>query len=383
MKNPINKRKYVIHVIGMNSTKFGALEHLILSLADSLGQHNIGLIVLFNSIPRSEAFLQAIKEHPVKLVASDAFKPFQLFRTLAGLFLKYDIIAIHSHFQPLFTGIIGWFCGCKQRWVTLHMMLMNDNFEEITDAGELKFSTRLHHKLIQLFATKLLAVSQQVNDQYCKIYPGASTKCQTFYLGIDANTFNREDERTLLHFDNETVYLATVGFANPVKGFDILLDAAALLINKENIKNIKFCMIGLDDHIGYTKFLKDFAKANLPEENVIWFGIKDNVPELLSAMDIYVQPSRSEAISFSIMEAEAAGIPCIASDVGGIKEAIIPNKTGFLFRNKDSHELAEYLKRLIQDDTLRKEYGINSKDFVLSHFNRRLQVEKLCEMYLS
>jgi glycosyltransferase involved in cell wall biosynthesis len=337
---------------------------------------------LFNSIPRSDLFLQELKKHHVKLVDTNAFKPFRIFKTLTGLFLKYDIIAIHSHFQPLFSGIIAWICGCKKRWVTIHMMLTNNDFEEIKNVGELSFSTRLHHNLIQLFATKLLTVSQQVTDQYCKIYPGATKKCETFYLGIDENTFNKEHERSLLNFDHDTIYLATVGFSTPVKGIDILLEAASLLVNKEHITNLQFCLIGLDDHISYTNFLKNLAKTNLLEKYVIWFGIKDNVPELLSAMDIYVQPSRTEALSFAIMEAEAAGLPCIGSDVGGNNEVIIPNETGFLFRSRDSKELAEYLKKLIIDEKLRKSLGLHSKHFVQSNFNRKLQVDKLCEMYL-
>ena len=191
--------------MGMHSTKFGGLERFLISLADSLDRYNIGLIVIYNSIPLSNEFVQKLEKHNVELVISDALKPFSIFTAIAGLIFKYKIIVIHSHFQPVYSLISSWILGCRNRWVTLHMMLTSENFEESTNTKGLRLSTKIHRNMIRLFTTKFLAVSKQVSDQYSKIYPSSSEKFEIYYLGVEENLFNRNEVRLKLNFEAEMI----------------------------------------------------------------------------------------------------------------------------------------------------------------------------------
>ncbi|HEY6836006.1 MAG TPA: glycosyltransferase family 4 protein [Gaiellaceae bacterium] len=86
-------------------------------------------------------------------------------------------------------------------------------------------------------------------------------------------------------------------------------------------------------------------------------GSRDDVPELLAAADIFVLSSRSEGFPVSILEAMAAGLPVVATDVGGISEAVVQGETGLLVPPNDPFALAEALERLIQDAPLRRRLG--------------------------
>ncbi len=140
-------------------------------------------------------------------------------------------------------------------------------------------------------------------------------------------------------------------------------------------------MIRLDEKLDFTINLKRLIVELELESCVNLFGIKDNIPELLKAMDIYCQPSRSEAISMTLMEAGMASLPLIGSNVGGIPELIIDKKNGFVFESENSNELASHLETLILDTELRTRMGQNAYDLTKRNFDRKIQVEKMSGIY--
>ena len=100
-------------------------------------------------------------------------------------------------------------------------------------------------------------------------------------------------------------------------------------------------------------------------------------------MDIYCQPSRSEALPLAIMEAGMAGLPIVGSRVGGIPEIVFDDLNGFLFDNCNANQLAECLFRLITDPGLRIRMGKNSKEHMMKYFNIQTQAKAICNKYLT
>lgn len=110
-------------------------------------------------------------------------------------------------------------------------------------------------------------------------------------------------------------------------------------------------------------------------------GLQNNVPEILSAGDIYVQPSRSEGISLSIMEASLAYLPTVATKVGGIPEAAQQDFNGILVAPDSPQELAEAMEQLIIDVELRNNMGRNARQLAVEKFCLEKQVELLITKY--
>lgn len=98
-------------------------------------------------------------------------------------------------------------------------------------------------------------------------------------------------------------------------------------------------------------------KAAGLEERVALLGTRDDVPARLAQAQIFVLPTRREGFPISILEAMRAGLPVVASDVGGIGEAVLGNTTGALVPARDPEALAEALRPLVLDPALRTRQG--------------------------
>ncbi|MGZ4415269.1 MAG: glycosyltransferase, partial [Gaiellaceae bacterium] len=104
-------------------------------------------------------------------------------------------------------------------------------------------------------------------------------------------------------------------------------------------------------------------------------GERDGVPSLLADADVFVLASRSEGLPLSVIEAMAAGLPVVASDVGGLRELVLESQTGVLVPSGDPAALADALRPLLRDRALRRRLGSAGRErakglFDLPRFQR-------------
>ena len=114
-------------------------------------------------------------------------------------------------------------------------------------------------------------------------------------------------------------------------------------------------------------------------ERIDLLGNRGDVPDLLASADVFVLSSRSEAFPVSILEAMAAGLPVVATNVGGVAKSVVDGETGLLVPPGDSGALAAALDRLLTDDALRLRLGAAGRERARRHFDvasfRRAHVE--------
>jgi glycosyltransferase involved in cell wall biosynthesis len=104
-------------------------------------------------------------------------------------------------------------------------------------------------------------------------------------------------------------------------------------------------------------------------QRVELLGARADVPDLLARSDVFVLSSRSEGFPVSVLEAMAAGLPVVATDVGGVAEAVEDGETGFLVPTADPEAFARALDRLLVDGELRRRMGAAGRARALSLFD--------------
>ena len=135
------------------------------------------------------------------------------------------------------------------------------------------------------------------------------------------------------------------------KGFDSLIKACSLLVNIPEIKkNWQLWLVGDGPEI--TEYKKCVTECNMSDKTTFW-GFQSDIKQFLWAADLFVQPSREpEGFSLMLLEAMAAGLPAIATAIGGTLDIIDDNQSGWLFKPDDIQKLSAILKKLLKAESL-------------------------------
>ena len=115
--------------------------------------------------------------------------------------------------------------------------------------------------------------------------------------------------------------------------------------------------------------IEEALRAGGVAEAVEVAGARDDVPEVLAAADVFVLSSLSECLPISILEAMAAGLPVVATRVGGVPELVADGETGLLVPAADPTALAQALRTLIEDADLRRRMGATGRERARERFD--------------
>jgi glycosyltransferase involved in cell wall biosynthesis len=192
----------------------------------------------------------------------------------------------------------------------------------------------------------IVANSQAAANRLAKEYV-PERKVAVIPNGLDFEPFQPREphERPL----RSVVVVANL---RPEKGHDVLIDAAAKVLAQ--VPDVRFDVVGGGPELDT---LLERCDARQVRHAFRFLGHQDDVAGRLAASDLFVLPSRSEAFPNAVLEAMAASLPIVASDVGGISELIDDNRTGLLVPAGNPDVLADRLLRLIADPLLASRLG--------------------------
>lgn len=166
------------------------------------------------------------------------------------------------------------------------------------------------------------------------------------------------------------------------KGIDVLIDALALY------QGPPFLTVVAGDGPLRAELEARAARLGVAVENagphrprIAFLGRRDDVRRLLAAADLMVLPSRMEGLSLALVEAHAAGVPCLVTRVGGNGEIVVHGRTGVIVPPEDPPALAGALARLIPDEDGRRAMGKEARRRYEAHFTVERMAEATCAVY--
>lgn len=232
---------------------------------------------------------------------------------------------------------------------------------------------RLFPWLVKIFSNRVITNSNATRDWLVDTEPQLAGKTSCIWNGIERNTlFDEEAVKNLreqLGLGIGDILVTLVGRINRWKGQRLLVDAAELLWQRGQ-RNIHFLMVGSPPN-GQEHFRDDLLEhisKSSAKNNIKVMDFRDDIWTVWDASDIAVVPSTEpEPFGLVAIEAMASGKPVIAAAHGGLKEIVVDEETGFLFKPGDAAALAESIAKLSSDSSLRNDMGkrgkIRQKDF--------------------
>lgn len=212
-------------------------------------------------------------------------------------------------------------------------------------------------------------------------YVGKSRKYQVLYLGVKPNPVINEKLKKDLQIPQETVVLTSIGFSIRVKGLDVLLESIKNIVARKRLKHeIKVLIVGVEKNSEEDRLLNGLIIEKNLSDTVIPLGIRNDIQDIMNITDVYIQASRTEALSLSIMEAMQHSVPVIGSNVGGVPEVVHDGENGFLFPKESIIDLSDRIVELVNNDELRQSMGLKSKS-LSSVFSIENSIREMIQEY--
>jgi glycosyltransferase involved in cell wall biosynthesis len=289
------------------------------------------------------------------------------FRILRRLLRKnYDVLNTQTRFFiTSFLGLI--FAKLKRTPLvhtehgTRHSIVLNKVIDLIS---------RAYDHSIGALIVKSAKRNTGVSEAACEFLKHlGATNIQLVHNGIDTTIFKKKEDtnyRQKLGISNDAIVITFVGRLIYAKGVQDLISAFSRI--KDAAPEVKLLIAGDGP---YRAELEKLAHQTDCHSGILFLGQKNQAEliDILSATDVFVNPSYSEGLPTSVMEAASIGLPIIAGDVGGTGEIIADYKTGILIKSANTGQLEQKLRELLTNTQLRTELGANARIFVERKFN--------------
>lgn len=353
----------------------GGYEKIVYELSRRLVQRGYEIDILTCNTERAPAYEELDGIHIYRLPCWNALnslypipKPcptsFKILRRL--LHKNYDVVNTQTRF--FITSFLGLIFAKLKRTPLVHTE--HGARHSLVPNKVIDLISRAYDHSIGALLVKSARRNTGISQAACEFlkHLGAAN-AQVIYNGIDTTIFRKKEDtnyRQKLGISNDAAVITFVGRLIYAKGVQDLISAFSRI--KDTTPNAKLLIVGDGP---YRAELEKLAHQTDSHSSIIFLGQKnqDEIIDVLSATDIFVNPSYSEGLGISVMEASSIGLPIIATDIGGTREIITTDKTGILVKARDVGQLAEELGRLCADAELRGKLGKNAGELVERKFN--------------
>jgi len=295
----------------------------------------------------------------------------RLLRAIKNMRRTYNLLReirpdiIHSHLSALRIALIpALLCRIPVKVHTIHTVA------EKGAKGITRFFNRIAFKF---FGFVPVSISQEVAESVKKLY-GRKISTPVIYNGIDVQKFSIDQPKRV---DRDKTILINVARLSREKNHALLVRAFSKAV--QSCPNLELWLVG-DGEL--RRDIEELVKQLGLEEKVKFFGVRSDVPELLSQADIFVLSSDYEGFGLVVAEAMAAGLPVIATAIGGIPEILEGGRAGILVPPKDVDALAKAIVELARDEKKRAELSDYGRKLVAERFDIRRTVREYEKLYL-
>jgi glycosyltransferase involved in cell wall biosynthesis len=324
-------------------------------------------------VPGKDALVSSLTAQGADVVCFSCRSPASMFlsvRRVARLLKQSNVDLLHCHL-PL-GGIIG---RLAARIAGIPVIYTEHNVWERYHPV-----TRRVNLLTWKWQDAVIAVSQAI-QRSIQAHVGNHVPVKVIHNGIDVDSFRFSPEararvRAEIGIHPNAPVVGTVAVFRRQKRLDDWLRAAKII--KTRFPDTHFILVG----DGPMKRELESRCASLGMTNSVHFiGYQTEVSRFLCPMDVFMNSSIFEGLPLAIAEAAAAGLPVVATAVGGVPEIVLNEQTGYLVPARQPEALAERVGRILSNPDLGKEFGRKGCQFVEKNFSIQRMIREMEELY--
>ncbi len=300
---------------------------------------------------------------------------FGLIKEFAELLTAKKVDIVHAHqYTPYFYAVLASFFSKRHPKV-----IFTEHGRHQPD--KVRWKRVVFNKIFQHLTAAYTGVARFSKDCLVEFEKIPENKIDVIYNGIDLErfpkTFDKDKIRKSLGFEADKTLVGIIARLDPIKNHSVLIEAISLL--KNQFPDIQLIVVGEGPML---QELKNLVSTLAIDDTVIFTGLRKDVPRILMALDIFVLPSSTEAMSVTLLEAMSASLPVVATDVGGNQEVVIPHITGELVQPKDPHQLADAIESIISAPQKAEQMGKAGRERVEDMFTFDRMIEQYKKLYL-
>lgn len=318
-----------------------------------------------------------IKTHSIDIVGrispkEDLICINQLKRIISGG--KYDLLHFHGAKAGMVGRIAAVLADCRSTVLTVHNFIV---YQEVPWIKKLIF--RYGERALSRATSRIITVSSALKDDLVRNYKIPEAKIIPIYNGIDIERYlkiqNKKEIKIRYGLNPDMPVIGTIARMAPQKGLEYLVKAAPLICKE---RDVRILIAGDGPEMSY---LQDLSSSLDINDQVVFTGYIDNIPEFLSCLDIFVVPSIAEGLSITTIEAMTAGLPVIASNTGGLPELVRHGETGLLVEPRNPQGIADAVEKLLNDPRKSEMMGRSGRNAAAIQFSSKTMIKRTCEVY--
>ena len=378
------EKKRILHII-TRMVKGGAQENTLLTVVNlNKNRYQASLVTGPSIGPEGEIESKArqlgvdltiipelVREiSPIK----DAIALYKLYRFIKKG--KYDIVHTHSSKAGILGRIAAKLAGVRIIVHTPHSHVFYGYYG--------RFVTQIFvwiERFAARFTDRIISLTPLETKEHLQFRVGSPSQFTVVYSGVELKPFlnviiNKEQKRQELGLNESDKVCIFVARLVPVKGHQYLISAMPKIL--ESVPSAKLILVG-DGELRDT--LEKQSSLLGVKKNVIFTGLRDDIPELLAISDLFVLSSINEGMGKVLVEAMAVRLPVVATNVGGVSAVVVEGETGILVPPKDPKALSDAIIRLLNDTDMSNRMGEAGRKRVDPDFGVEAMIEKIENIY--
>jgi sugar transferase (PEP-CTERM/EpsH1 system associated) len=343
---PAIRIAHVVDVLALAGMEYG-----VVKLVNRLDPARFRSMIVCMRHRREEVDALLSPDVPVFEMRKDPGRNWRVIGRLAERFRAERVDIVHSHNWSTFLYAVA-----AARWAGVPVAIHGEHGKDDTIRRPLRiFASRVLSSAVD----RVCAVSRDLAEEVVRDWRVPPARVAWIPNGVDLDAYGGREGagaiRAELGLSEGDLVLMNTGGFRAVKDHATLLRAFALVRSAE--PRARLLLVGQGSAEQPRGGLDRQAAALGVEDSVRFAGVRTDVPRLLRAADVYVNSSRYEGMSNTILEAMAAGAPGVATGVGGNPDLVQDGVTGFLVPSGDPEAMARRILELFRDGALRARMG--------------------------